>query len=487
MPCAFSSSRIICPIIADSLESFEETTTAAASAGEAPRARTAATHSDFSMLARRHPRCGRRRLAHSGAHCRLPACASRAPLPARVRIDAAPYDGRPMSPAAKSPPAPLEAGRASSGRYSGWRLLLEGLTGQRGLSRAWAKAAPRPRYRVVIVGGGGHGLATAYYLTAEYGIRDVTVPERGPIGIGNVGRNTTIIRTNYCHPENIRFYEFSLKLWERLEQRLNFNAMVSQRGTLNLFHTEAQRDLFTRRANMMRLHGVDAEALSREEVKELVPLVDLDNGRYPVLGGFLQRRGGTVRHDAVAWGYARAASEAGADVIEHCEVTGIRREGARVSGVETTGGAIGAEIVCHVLQAFVSEPLKPVLDVVLTYGAGHFYVSQSDKGGLVFGGAIDGYNSYGQRGTLPMAEEVAASAVTLLPGLARVRVLRQWGGVMDMSMDGSPIISKTPLEGLILNGGWCYGGFKAIPAGGLTTAHLIARDEPHPLASHLDQ
>jgi len=413
-----------------------------------------------------------------------------------------------MSPAAKSPPAPAEAARASSGRYSGWRLFLEGLTGQRGWSRAWAKATPRPRYRVVIVGGGGHGLATAYYLAAEYGIRDVAVLERGPIGLGNVGRNTTIIRSNYFHPENIRFYEFSLKLWETLEQRLNFNAMVSQRGTLNLFHTEAQRDLFTRRANMMRLHGVDAEALTRDEVKELVPLVDLDNGRYPVLGGFLQRRGGTVRHDAVAWGYARAASEAGADIIEHCEVTGIRRDRGRVSGVETTRGPIGADIVClavaghssrlaamaglqlpietHVLQAFVSEPLKPVLDVVLTYGAGHFYVSQSDKGGLVFGGAIDGYNSYAQRGTLPMAEEVAASAVTLLPGLARVRVLRQWGGVMDMTMDGSPIISKTPLERLILNGGWCYGGFKAIPAGGLTTAHLIARDEPHPIAAHLD-
>src|SRR5205809_111365 len=343
-----------------------------------------------------------------------------------------------MNPLPKSHPTAAGARRVSSGRYSGWRLFLEGLTGQRGWSRAWAKAAPRARYRVVIVGGGGHGLATAYYLAAEYGIRDVAVLERGPIGLGNVGRNTTIIRSNYFHPENIRFYEFSLKLWERLEQRLNFNAMVSQRGTLNLFHTEAQRDLFTRRANMMRLHGVDAEALGREEVKELVPLVDLDNGRYPVLGGFLQRRGGTVRHDAVAWGYARTASEAGADVIEHCEVTGIRREGARVSGVETTRGA------------------------------------------------IDGYNSYGQRGTLPMAEEVAASAVTLLPGLARVRVLRQWGGVMDMSMDGSPIISKTPLEGLILNGGWCYGGFKAIPAGGLTTAHLIARDEPHPFASHLD-
>jgi heterotetrameric sarcosine oxidase beta subunit len=239
-----------------------------------------------------------------------------------------------------------------------------------------------------------------------------------------------------------------------------------------------------------------------------VPLVDLDNGRYPVLGGFLQPRGGTVRHDAVAWGYARAAAAAGVDIIEGCEVTGIRRDGARVTGVDTTRGAIAAATVClavaghssqlaamaglrlpletHVLQAFVSESIKPLIDVVLTYGAGHFYVSQSDKGGLVFGGGIDGYNSYGQRGTLPMAEEVAAAAVTLLPGLARLRVLRQWGGVMDMSMDGSPIISLTPLGGLILNGGWCYGGFKAIPAGGMTTAHLIARSEPHPLAAHLD-
>jgi len=412
-----------------------------------------------------------------------------------------------MNPQPKSHPTPARARRVSSGRYSLWRVLLEGLTGQRGWSRAWAKAAPRERYRVVIVGGGGHGLATAFYLATEYGISDVAVLEQGPLGLGNVGRNTTIIRSNYFHPQNIRFYEHSLKLWEGLERALNFNAMVSQRGTLNLFHSEAQRDLFTRRANMMRLLGVDAEALSREAVKELVPLVDLDNGRYPVLGGFLQRRGGTVRHDAVAWGYARAASEAGVDIVEDCEVTGITRDGSRVTGVETTRGHITADTVClavaghssrlaamagltlpiesHVLQAFVSEGIKPVLDVVLTYGAGHFYVSQSDKGGLVFGGAIDGYNSYGQRGTLPMAEEVAAAAVTLLPGLARLKVLRQWGGVMDMSMDGSPIISATPLEGLIVNGGWCYGGFKAIPAGGLATAHLIARQAPHPLAAHL--
>jgi sarcosine oxidase subunit beta len=413
-----------------------------------------------------------------------------------------------MKPAAQSRPTTANAARVASGRYSLWRLLREGFNEQRGWSRAWAKAAPRARYRVVIVGGGGHGLATAFYLAREFGISDVAVLEKGPLGLGNVARNTTIIRSNYFQPQNIRFYELSLQLWERLERTLNFNAMVSQRGTLNLFHTEAQRDLFTRRANMMRLLGVDAEPVSREAVQALVPLVDLDNGRYPVLGGFLQRRGGTVRHDAVAWGYARAASEAGADIVEHCEVTGIRREGARVTGVQTSRGFIAADTVClavaghssrlgamaglrlpietHVLQAFVSEAIKPVLDVVLTYGAGHFYVSQSDKGGLVFGGAIDGYNSYGARGTLPMAEEVAAAAVTLLPGLARLKVLRQWGGVMDMTMDGSPIISQTPVAGLILNGGWCYGGFKAIPAGGLTTAHLIARGVPHPLAAHLD-
>ena len=323
-----------------------------------------------------------------------------------------------------------------------------------------------------------------------------------------VGRNTTLIRSNYFQPDNIRFYDYSLRLWEGIEQKLNFNAMVSQRGTLNLFHTEAQRDLFTRRANGMRLLGVDAEALDRRAVRALAPLIELDSGRYPVLGGFLQRRGGTVRHDAVAWGYARAASAAGVDIVEHCEVTGIRRAGGRVTGVETTQGFVSADTVClavaghssrlaamaelrlpietHVLQAFVTESIKPVLDVVVTYGAGHFYVSQSDKGGLVFGGPIDGHNSYGQRGALPTAEEVAAAGLTMMPSLARLRVLRQWGGVMDMSMDGSPIISKTPVDGLVLNGGWCYGGFKAIPAGGLCTAHLIARDVSHPLAAHMD-
>src|SRR2546423_14695269 len=251
-----------------------------------------------------------------------------------------------MNPRPKSPPTAAGAQRVSSGRYSLWRLVLEGLTGQRGWSRAWAEADPRGACRVGIVGGGGYGLATAFYLATEYGMSDVAVLEQGPIGLGNVGRNTTIIRSNYFHPENIRFYEHSLKLWEGLERTLNFNAMVSQRGTLNLFHTEAQRDLFTRRANMMRLLGVDAEPLSRAAVKQLVPLGDLDNGRYPVLGGVPPRPCGTGPHDAVAWGYARAASEAGADIVEHCEGTGIAPDASRGTGVHSSRRHIAAGTVC---------------------------------------------------------------------------------------------------------------------------------------------
>jgi sarcosine oxidase subunit beta len=391
-------------------------------------------------------------------------------------------------------------------RYSGLRLIVEALQGNRGWRPAWRDAAPKSEYEVVIVGGGGHGLATAYQLAAAHGITDVAVVERGAIGLGNVGRNTTIIRSNYFTAENIRFFEASLKLWERLEQDLNFNAMVSQRGTLNLYHTDGQRDLFARRANAMRLEGVDAEHLDKAGVLRVAPLIDADNARYPVLGGFMQRRGGTVRHDAVVWAYARAASARGVDVVQNCEVTAILRDGARVTGVETTRGTIRARkvvlavaghssrlaalagfrlpIETHVLQAFVTEAVKPMLDVVLTYGAGHFYVSQSDKGGLVFGGATDGHNTYAQRGHLPVVEEVLSAGATLLPAVKRLRVLRQWGGVMDMTMDGSPIISTTPVENLFLNGGWCYGGFKAIPAGGVVTAHLVATGTPHPLAAH---
>jgi methylglutamate dehydrogenase subunit A len=370
----------------------------------------------------------------------------------------------------------------------------------------WRAAQPKASYEIVIVGGGGHGLATAHYLAAEHGITDVAVVEKGAIGLGNVGRNTTIVRSNYFEPENIRFYDASLKLWERFERDLDFNAMVSQRGTLNLFHTEGQRDLFARRANAMRIEGVDAEHVDRAGVKRLAPLVDVENGRFPVLGGFLQRRGGTVRHDAVPWAYARAASARGVDIVESCEVTGVHVQDGIVVGVQTSKGPIRARKVVfavaghssvlagkagfrlpmetHVLQALVTEAVKPCLDLVVTYGAGHFYVSQSDKGGLVFGGAVDGHNTYAQRGHLPEVEEVMAAGVTLMPALSRLHVLRQWGGVMDMSMDGNPIISDTPVRNLYLNGGWCYGGFKAIPAGGWFTAHLVATGTPHPTIAH---
>jgi sarcosine oxidase subunit beta len=284
--------------------------------------------------------------------------------------------------------------------------------------------------------------------------------------------------------------------------------MVSQRGVVYTYHTDGQRDVMTGRANDMRLAGADCVELDRTALKTLIPPISLDNKRFPVMGAFMQPRGGTVRHDAVAWGYARGASEAGVDIIEHCEVTGLREAGGRVTGVETTRGFIGAGTVClavaghsshlaamagirlpiesHALQAFVSESIKPFLDVVLMFGAGHFYISQSDKGGMVFGGGTDAHNTYAQRGTQWIAQEVASEGVALLPELANLRILRQWGGIMDMTMDGTPIIGRLPLEGLVMNGGWCYGGFKAIPAGGYTTAHLIARGESHPLTMHMD-
>jgi len=388
-------------------------------------------------------------------------------------------------------------------RYSIFSLIAEALRGHSGWPEAWRRPAPRPRYGAIVVGGGGHGLATAYYLAKEHGLRDVAVIEKGYLGSGNVGRNTTIIRSNYLLPGNTPFYEWSLKLWEGLEQDLNFNAMVSQRGVLNLFHSDQQRDAAARRGNAMRLAGVDAELLDVEQVRTFVPLLDFDNARFPIMGGLLQRRGGTARHDAVAWGYARGADRLGVDLIENCEVTGLLIEQGSVKGVETTRGRIMADkvglavagnttrlgdmaglrlpIESHVLQAFVSEAVKPKLDTVVTFGAAHLYISQSDKGGLVFGGDIDGYNSYAQRGNLPVIEDVMEAAMAILPSLGRLRVLRHWGGVMDMSMDGSPIIDRTPIRGLYLNGGWCYGGFKATPASGWCFAHTIARDEPHAL------
>ncbi|MHC5654180.1 sarcosine oxidase subunit beta family protein [Stappia sp. ICDLI1TA098] len=390
-------------------------------------------------------------------------------------------------------------------RYSALSLVRHALSGHRNWQPAWRKPKPKPAYDVIIVGGGGHGLSTAYYLAKEHGIANVAVLEKGWLGSGNIGRNTTIVRSNYMLPQNNRFYEWSMKLWEGLSQDLNYNVMFSQRGVLNLAHTPSQIDDYARRGNSMRLQGIDAELLSREEVAARVPGLDVSpNARFPVLGGLLQPRAGTARHDAVAWGYARAADARGVDIIENCEVTGFIEEGGRIVGVTTSRGEIRAgkvavavagstsevmrkagvshlPIESHVLQAFVTEPVKPILDSVVTFGAGHLYMSQSDKGGLVFGGDIDKYNSYAQRGNLPVVEHVMAEAVAMLPFVSRLRLLRSWGGIMDMSMDGSPIIATGPRDGLYLNCGWCYGGFKATPASGWCFAWTIAKDAPHEL------
>ncbi len=390
-------------------------------------------------------------------------------------------------------------------RYSAFKVIKEALTGHRGWGPAWRDVDPQPEYDTIIIGGGGHGLATAYYLAKVYGGKRIAVIEKGWIGGGNVGRNTTIIRSNYLLDGNEPFYEFSLKLWEGLEQDLNYNAMVSQRGILNLIHTDAQRDAFIRRGNAMMLNGADADLLTTAQIKKRYPFLNTENARFPIKGGLAQHRGGTVRHDAVAWGYARGADQLGVDIIQNCEVTGFVIENGVCKGVQTSRGTIKAKKVAscvagsssrvmekagmrlpiesHVLQAFVSEGLKPLLPGVITFGAGHFYCSQSDKGGLVFGGDIDGYNSYAQRGNLPVVEDVCEGGMAIFPMLGRARLLRMWGGIMDMSMDGSPIIDKTHIDGLYFNGGWCYGGFKATPASGYVYAHLLANDAPHPTAT----
>ncbi len=386
-------------------------------------------------------------------------------------------------------------------KFSGFKVVKEALTGHKGWRPLWRNPDPKPAYDIVIVGGGGHGLATAFYLAKTFGALNVAVLEKGWIGSGNAGRNTTIIRSNYLLPGNQPFYEFSMKLWETLEQDTNFNSMVSQRGIINLIHTDGQRDAYRRRGNAMRLSGADARLLSRDELKKMVPFLNCDNARFPIKGGLMQPRAGTARHDGVVWGYARGADMRGVDIIQNCEVTGFRIEDGRVLGVETSKGFIGAKkvgvsvagssgrvmsmagmrlpIESHALQAFVSEGLKPTIPGVITFGAGHFYVSQSDKGGLVFGGDIDGYNSYAQRGNLPVVEDVLEGGMALMPMIGRARLLRSWGGLVDMSMDGSPIIDKTDIDGLYFNGAWCYGGFKATPAAGYTFAHLLATDRPH--------
>ena len=391
-------------------------------------------------------------------------------------------------------------------RFSALRILKESLTGNKNWTPHWRNPSPKSAYDVIIIGGGGHGLSTAYYLAQNHGIRNVAVLEKGHIGSGNIGRNTTIVRANYLLPGNSEFYSHSLKLWEGLEMDLNYNVMMSQRGLIMLCHSDGQRDAFVRRANAMRSRGDDAHMLSVDDLRKLLPYLNYDNARFPIYGGLLQKRAGTARHDAVAWGYARAADERGVDLIQNCEVTGFNTNNGRITGVETSRGKIEANKVAivvagrssqvaqmagirlpiesHILQAFVTEGLKPVINNVISFGMGHFYISQSDKGGLVFGGDLDGYASYAQRGNLPLMEHVFEAGMALMPMIGKAKVLRSWGGIMDMTPDGSPIIDKTSIDGLFINCGWCYGGFKAVPASGYAYAHLIATENYFHTASN---
>ncbi len=387
------------------------------------------------------------------------------------------------------------------------------MTGQKGWSRQWRDPEPKSHYDVVLIGGGLHGLATAYYLAKNHNIKNIAVVEKGWIGGGNAGRNTTIVRSNYAQPGNREFYEDSLKLWENLSHELNYNVMFSQRSHISLLHSPGAIDGAARNYNVMRQTGTpDVEIWGLDQLKTAVPHLNYGpNARFPIMGAAVQQRAGTARHDAVVWGYARAADALGVDIIQNCEVTGITRNTNRITAIETSRGTIKTHkvglavagntsrlwsmagmgqlpIESHKLQAFVSEPLKPLLDQVVVFGMGgaHFYISQSDKGGMVFGGDLDWYKSYAQKGNLPIVQDVAEAAMAVLPCLGRVRLLRHWSGVVDMSMDGSHFICKTPVDNLYLNAGWNYGGFKATPAAGTYFADLIANDRPHKVIANHD-
>lgn len=390
-------------------------------------------------------------------------------------------------------------------KYSIFSLARNALSHHENWWQAWRSPEPKNRYDVVIIGGGGHGLATAYYLAKEHGITNVAVLEKGWLGGGNTGRNTTIIRSNYLWTASAGIYEKGLELWEGITREVNFNMMLSQRGVLNLGHNLQDMRAIERRVNANRLNGVDGVVLDARQVKKKVPIIEISerNTRFPVLGASFQPRGGIARHDALAWGMARACDDLGIDVIQQCEVTGIRREDNRIVGVETTKGTIetgrvGAvtaansgviasmvdmrlPIETHPLQALVSEPIKPVIDTVVMSGAVHVYISQSDKGELVIGAGIDKYNGYGQRGSLGIIEEQLAALVELYPVVSRLRLMRHWAGAVDTCPDASPLVTKTPIQGMYFNCGWGTGGWKSTLGSGWCFAHTIANDEPHPL------